>query len=285
MKVLRREFYNVSRSDVYHIIPVGDVHMGSIACDESSLKATIDRIANDPMAYWIGMGDACEFINVSDKRFDVTALAPWIGRDDLADIARVQVERFLSFVKPIASKCLAIVNGNHEDMLKRRYERDIYSEIVTTIKAWGGFPADATLGLGVYGWLILAFYNTASHSKGVEKYTLNLHHGFVAGRTAGGKALNMERWLWTHDADLCLMGHSHNRDVVTAQVEYVDRNGHVCHTLRRGAYTGTFLRTVNPDGPATYSEAKGYIPQGTGTIEIHLRPHAHERLDAVRLIV
>ena len=68
MRVIRREFYNVSRSDIYHITPLGDVHLGSVACDEALLQATVDRIASDPMGYWIGMGDACEFINVSDKR-------------------------------------------------------------------------------------------------------------------------------------------------------------------------------------------------------------------------
>ena len=45
MRVIRREFYNVSRSDIYHITPLGDVHLGSVACDEALLQATVDRIA------------------------------------------------------------------------------------------------------------------------------------------------------------------------------------------------------------------------------------------------
>ena len=285
MRVIRREFYNVSRSDIYHITPLGDVHLGSVACDEALLQATVDRIASDPMGYWIGMGDMAEFINVSDKRMDFGVLASWIDVADLVDIAAAQEQRFLSFVRPIAGKCLAFLEGNHCQQIKRRYERDVYSEMVTTLKAWGGMEADATLGLGIYGWLILPFYFGDVRREGVRTVTLNLHHGWAASRAAGGKALNMERWLWTHDADLVLMGHSHNRDIVTAQVESVDRGGHVHHDLRRGAYTGTFLRTVNDGGPSTYSEAKGYIPQGTGTIEITLHPLAHDRLDVVRLVV
>jgi hypothetical protein len=101
----------------------------------------------------VGLGDYCEWINVQDKRFDVATLAPWIEIGDLIDLAQVQRDRFLSIIKPIAGKCLAMCSGNHEGTIHRKTERDIYSEIVTTVKAWG--KLDGRLGIGRYsmdGW-------------------------------------------------------------------------------------------------------------------------------------
>ena len=272
MRVVKRRFNGVKRSQVFRILPLGDVHICSAACDERLFQSVVNRIKDDPDAYWIGMGDFCEFINLKDPRFNVGDLAPWVEVSDLVDLAKAQRDRFLDIVLPIADKCLAMVEGNHEITIKRHTERDVFGEIVSAIKGRAKLPMDQRLGVGIYGWLRLGYYITKDARGGGKNFDINLHHGFVGGRLAGAKALNMQRWLWSHRCDIALFGHSHNTMIQPESVEVLDKTGKVALETRRGAYTGTFRNTVNPDGPATYSEIKGYFPLPLGGVEIELRP-------------
>lgn len=269
MRVVTRRFEGVKRADVFKIIPIGDVHIGSAACDEGLFRTVVNRIAKEENTYTILMGDYCEFINTKDKRFEPEILAPWISVADLVDLGRAQRDYFLDIVLPIADKVLCVLEGNHEAQFKRNTERDVYSEIVTAIKQRGKHPVDEPLGVEMSGWLRTTF------NKGgpMKVYRWRLHHGFVGGRLAGAKALNMQRWLWNHDCDFALFGHSHNISIQPESVEYLDCGGNVRQKIRRGAFTGTFMRSYNEDGPPIYSERRGFFPMPVGGVEIEIRPH------------
>ncbi len=262
---------------MFRIIPLGDLHVGAAACNEAHLKNVVKAIAKSPNTYWIGMGDYCEFITMQDPRFDVGGLAEWITIADLADIAKVQRDRLMDHLRPIAGKCLALIEGNHERQIRRHTERDIYREIVAMVKGEGGFKSEDKLGLGMVGWLQLVSYRSQKRER-MRRFDISLHHGFTGGKLAGAKALNMQRWLWTHAADLALMGHSHNTAIQPEAVEALDITGKIIRQTRVGAYTGTFFETAE-DGPATYAEERGFFPLPRGGVEIKLRPHAkHHRL-------
>ena len=200
MKVLRADFNTESRKDTITIVPIGDVHIGAAACDEKRLQNVIDRVKNDDSCYWVGMGDYCDFINRSDPRFSVMSLAPWIKMKELSDLAGAQRNYFLDMIKPIASKCIGLIQGNHETSIHRFYERDIYGEIVTEIKKLGNMPADKQLALEYYGWILLHFETSCDNGKTGRRSIIktNWHHGYVGGKLAGAKALEMQRWLWRH---------------------------------------------------------------------------------------
>lgn len=269
--VIRREFHGVARTDHFTIIPIGDIHLGAKACDEAALKSVVDRVKREDNTFWLGLGDFCEFINMKDKRFSVDQLASWIDVGSMIDLAKAQKERFLDFLSPIANKCLALIQGNHESVIQRFYERDIYSEIVTGIKQAARYPAEERLGLGYTGWLRLVFYR-GKKKAGASTIDINLHHGFVGGRLAGAKALNMQRWLWNHAADIVIFGHSHNTMAQVESVELLDRNNNIVIETRRGCYSGSFLRTGTQDSSSTYSERAGYFPLPLGGCEIQLKP-------------
>jgi hypothetical protein len=281
MKVIRREFFNVARSDRFVIVPIGDVHLGAKACDEELLKHTVSKIKNTPNYYWIGMGDFCDYISLSDPRFNAGAIADWIKLSDLHNLSKVQTDRFVEMLAPIADKCLGLVKGNHEDVIRKHYERDIYLDIVNAVKQEAGFPETHKLALGYCGWLRLAFYSDDKNVRTVVD--TSLHHGFVGGKLKGSKALNMERWLWTHDCDLTLMGHSHNKDTFSTSTIGLDHRGNIKSVQRRGAFTGTFLKGYSEEG-STYSEVKGYFPQPVGTIEVVLQPGAYEYNERVKIV-
>jgi len=276
MPALRREWGAVKRGDTFTIVPLADIHLGNAASDEKLFGSVVQRIRDDPDCYWVGLGDYCEFINRSDKRFSVTALADWLRVEHLADLARAQRDRFLDYVLPIADKCLGLVSGNHETAIKKYYERDIHYEIVQAIKQAAGHPPEYRLGLDVCGWMLLVFMRDGVRTR--RSLKLYLHHGFVGGKLAGAKALNMQRWLWTHDADLVLFGHSHNTGVQVEAVEGLSRGGKVTYSHRMGAYAGTFMRG------AEYAQQKGYFPLPLSQIEVVLRPGAVEQRDRLRVV-
>ena len=282
MKILTREWFEVSRKDTFRIVPLGDVHIGARACDEKLFRAVVDSIAQDKNCYWLGMGDYCDFVTGKDPRFSVKALAKWVSIDDLLDLAAAQAERFISIVKPIASQCLGLVEGNHETAILRHYERDVYREIVTALKGAGGFAADYKLALGYSGWLILKFYRSKKR-RAATVLKIKLHHGHVGGRLAGAKALNMQRHLWNNNADLIIFGHSHNTMVQVEAVESVDRRGNLKYQHRTGAFAGTFLKTTT-EGSTTYSEVKGYFPIPLSGIEVRLRPGAQDETARVQVV-
>jgi len=267
---------------VFRIFPLGDMHLAASACDEKRLRAIVKRIKKDKRCYWIGMGDYCDWINVQDKRWDAEVMADWIEVADLADLGTAQRERFMEIMSPIADRCLALVEGNHEITIKKRTERDVFSEIVAGMKDAAGLKTTDQLGVGVYGWLQLVFHRAKARER-TTYININLHHGFVAGKLAGAKALNMQRWLWTHDCDICFMGHSHNTGIQPEGVETIDRAGNVRIETRRGAFTGTFLSTFN-GGPATYSEERGYFPLPIGGVMAELRPGRENDAERIRLI-
>ena len=286
--VLTREFYNVARTDKFKISPIGDIHMGAAACDEKALKAVIKKVAQEDNHYWIGMGDYGDFINMKDPRFSVTNLSEWITRDEMVDIAKAQRNRILKFFEPIAHKCLGLMCGNHETSVARYYERDVYGEIISGIKEAGNFDPEHRLGLGYYGWIILKFYSSKKKNAkgGMVAVKFNLHHGFVGGKLAGAKALNMQRWLWSHECDVAIFGHSHNVSAQPEAVEWVDKHGNIKTQVRKGLYAGSFLKTVNDNkkGVSTYSEIKGFFPLPHGVVpHVKLRPRALNEMDRIRI--
>ena len=272
--VITKKIPTISKDGSVRIVPLGDIHIGAAACDEEHFTQTVKYI-KDNDCYWIGMGDYCDFINKSDKRFSVDSLADWIGIKELGDLAKNQERRFLEIVNPIASRCLGLLMGNHEGTILTKYERDIYSNIVTGVKEAGGMKDTDSLALGYSGWLRLRFSRHGSNSR--RHILINCHHGFVGGKLAGAKALNMQRWLWNHEADLVIFGHSHNISIQREAVEYVDDRDNIAIRDKLGCFSGTFLKTTQ-EGTTTYSEVKGYFPLPTGGVEIILTPYKNPKV-------
>lgn len=280
MKVIRRDFFNVSRSDEFRIVPIGDVHIGAGACDEDRLKRVVKRVESEPNTYWLGMGDFADFVLRSDaKRFDPTTLADWVETRHLADLARYQVDRFVEFVTPIAGKCLGLVQGNHEQNITKYYERDVYLEIVNKIKDLG---KQEKLALGYEGFLVLTFFRSAEGKRsGASAITIYAHHGSGGGKKEGSKANNLQETLWTIDCDIVLFGHTHNTQTQVQQVLGVVGN-RVVDRVRYGAFCGSYLKSYSEVD--TYSRVKGFRAIPVSGVEIILRPGAELPADRIKLI-
>lgn len=275
MRVVKRTIAHASRKDVIRIYPLGDVHIGAATCDEKRFLATVDEIAADDNAYWIGMGDTCEFIQRSDPRFDAGGLAEWIDLRDI-DITAQQRDRFVSFVKPIADKCLGLLKGNHELSIHKHYERAIFDEIVAKVKGLMKEPPDK-LGLGFSGWIKLRMERMAPEAQKGNVWAIDIyaHHGYGGGQLAGGKALKLERILGRFDCDLALVGHWHTRETVRSVVMGITRQGKPRERYRVAVGTGSWMRSLQEDAE-TYGEVRGYAQTAIGCPIIWLNPNLRE---------
>lgn len=277
MKILRRKWHGIATTEQWRLYPLGDVHLGNAACDERLFRSVVQRIADDDHALWIGLGDYADFVNSSDPRMDYASVAPWVKISDMVDLARAQRDRFLDIVEPIAPKCLGMIEGNHERSITKFYERNIYAELVTAIKQAGGFPPEHQLAFGYSGWLMLHFYRNEKRDAQGRMLRIFLHHGFVGGKLAGAKALNMQRVLWTHDCDLAILGHSHNTMMQVESVEAVKGN-QVVHDRRIGMFSGTFMNG------ARYSEKAGFFPMPITQPHVVLMPGYTDAREHVRVV-
>ena len=277
MTAIIREWFNVSRSDEFVIVPIGDVHAGNKSADkyEKRLRALVDRLAEMEHGYTILMGDLGEYIGIQDKRFDPKAISSWIRLSDLTDISTVQSERVMDILMPLIKRdrVLGIIEGNHEASIRRHQESDISYDLAKRIRQCGS--KQEKLLLGMCGWVTLKFHSS-ERRVGTSVVNIFAHHGFVGGRLAGAKALNMQRLLWNHSADLIYMGHDHTTRVQTEAVESVNRSGKIVTEVRHGCSTGNWL------GQAKYAKEAGYFPIPVGYVKTVLRPRAKQVEDRIR---
>jgi predicted phosphodiesterase len=279
-------WYGVSRTDSFRIIPLGDMHLGNEAAErhEKRLKGLVKEIADTENMFTVLMGDTNDFINVRDKRFDAKSLASWIKVKDLVDVAGCQQEHAFNILEPTVEKkkILAVVKGNHEGSIQHFTERDVHSNLVTYIKQKGDIKG--RVGIDVGGWMILRFLRTMPGERpaGSCSIIFSLHHGFVGGKLAGAKALNMQRWLWNHECDIALHGHSHDTKIMLEGVHAVVMPGKIVSKKRIGCMTGNWL------GMARYANRAGYYPCPTGYVDIKITPRAtdvEERIRATAVVL
>lgn len=275
MKAVKQHITVPGRGSVVRVYALADLHLGNALCDEALLRQTVKRIAEDPLARWVGLGDYAEWINRKDPRHRESRLAPWLhGKDDLAAAQRAYL---LDVLAPIREKCLALVKGNHEDSILHHSETDVYYHLVEAMRN-GGEP----LALGVQGFLVLNLSRSENSDK--RDVVFYLHHGYTGGRFAGAKALALERLPGSYEFDVGLMGHSHVRQVLTKTRLVVNNGLRVVERRQVCAVCGTFLRSQGE--PEQYGEMKGYTPTDTGCVVVEIEAFCGRKSDMnVRVVV
>ena len=249
------------------IVPIGDVHGGHVNCDEKLLRQTVKRIEEDPNAYWCGMGDYTESIWRTDRRHREDQYAHWLHGEQR--VWHLQREWVIEQLAPIADKCLFFLQGNHELHALQKYGVDMYHCIGERL-----FGADRVKGKlpGIHTFCRVRLErvsNTGFRSQQTS-FIIYAHHGFGGGDLAGSKALKLERLPGRYEADLYLMGHTHDRQALSRQVVSCSRRSNKVMTHQSvAAYTGSFLQTI-VEGNQMYAEEKGYQPLGHGTIEVRV---------------
>jgi len=260
VRLIHRRTVYTSASDTFRLVVIGDTHLGNVASDEKTLKAVCQGIADDPRAYWLGLGDYCECINRHDPRFSTDALAGWLfGREEMRDIARTEADRFLDYTRPIAGKCVGLCEGNHEASILQHSECDVYSRIVE------GLASDDEHRLDHRGMITWKFERNGG---GSWTWPLFASHGSGGGRAETAPTAALTRLADQVDGvSAVIMGHLH-------------RYEH--HPVAKLRPEGGKVRAVTMHlvsipalcGEMEYAERKDLRRAPTGWVELAITPYA-----------
>lgn len=265
MRVVERRI-SVEYGSRIVIYPLFDLHLGTKKCREDKIKKVVEEIGTNPEAWWILGGDSGEFVNRSDKRHKESDLAEWLYGVD--DIAQAQVDRIRELLSPIADKCLAVCSGNHENCILQHYERNVYNDVLTTIKEAGGIKEQ--IGVGFGGFIRLKL-DRGNHTTTLVIFA---QHGFGGGRKRGGHILMTDDAFGKYQCDVFVTGHRHQAHIHTHQFAMA-KGMKIVSLTKIGAMAGTFRdSTVEHDegDPGSYEDSMGYGATDVAGIKISFEP-------------
>jgi hypothetical protein len=266
-----------SRRDMIRLWVIGDVHYGNRDCALKLFKSHLKQIAADPHAYWIGLGDYCDFISPKDRRFDPSTVGEMQIRD-IGIMGRKLVDDMACMFMPIADKCVGLGYGNHEFAYMRDNEQqDLHGYLCTSL----GVP---NLGYSFFANLVLSRVahrarigvQTAQQStpRG-DRWAIRLfgHHGKGAAGTVGGKVNSLIRFMECNEADVYLCAHVHEqlpikRVTLGANAPCTELVDH--ETI--GVITGSYLKSYGQGTHAGYFERSGGRPSYLGAAILEINP-------------
>ncbi len=267
MRLVTRTIEHDSRADVWYIRPLGDIHLGSVNCDEAQLDRDIRWILEKD-AWWIGMGDYLECITRKDLRFRPEDVAEWCRGE--GDVAEAQLQRFVSKIGPIKDKCIGLVKGNHEDKIYDKWDNDIYGRLLYYLKV-----PEQRIRLDTRGFIRLRFRRRSG--AGAKKFStvtvpIFVEHGYGGGRLEGAPALALARLSKNYDARIYMEGHRHR------EISFPDERVRICGSKLISekilfVCSGTYLLSWKED-TEIYVERKQFPPKPTGSPFITLVPWA-----------
>ena len=271
MKVTRWNFPYASRSDEFRIYGLGDIHWGHVHCSEKLLREDVAKIAADPNAYWIGMGDYCDGISVYDKHFNENAVAPRY-RDRPRALRALQVADVAVELTPIADKCLGLIEGNHNAI--RAAGQRIVEPQASQIARQMGLDDEFIDKCVVEDMLVVICNFRRGDGEGSNGWQLKINaaHGVQAGRKPGAAINRIGEVLATHDVHVVFRAHNHQRGGWSFQrIEYVGADFHPFSQKRVGGYTGSFLKAYETDG-FSYAAAKDLPANSMGCWGVRVKP-------------
>jgi hypothetical protein len=272
MKIIYYDIEVKSRKTEYTIYPIGDIHLGANDVAEGKLLKLRNMIAANPNARWIGGGDYCECIKPSDmKRYDPESLPDWMFDGDaaevkarLTDVVSQQKKRLYHILDPIKKKCIGMIEGNHEQTLKKYHNLDHHGYICDHLD---------TVDLTSEAFVCVRFRRLGG---GVKTVVIWICHGNGGGRRLGAASNKLEDVANMVRADIVLMGHNHQFCVASplvslgvAKSETIDKE--CVQYIKYLGNWGTW-RLSYKAGPSTYTSRALYRPRPISALEIGIIP-------------
>ena len=278
----KRYIIHGSRKDEFKIWNFADVHLISAACAEKLLDRDIQRVKDDPLAFWLGGGDLADYIGYADtKRFDPQTLSPKVSVSDLGRLGEISARMTRDKFAPIKDKCLGICMGNHEyEYYRRNQQNGLHGWLCTEL----GVP-----NLGYSALLDLVFCRTGRTRKPFisldspegtsyhsSTFRVYIHHGAGAATTHGGKMNRLSQFMTDFEADIYFIGHVHDRKALPIERIGADAP---CRTITArkslGVISGAYVKTY-AQGLMTWGERKAFRPSILGAAWVRVNPETRD---------
>jgi len=264
MELIDREIKYDLPSDEIRIYNIADIHKGNMGHDRKNLMYDVNRVKNDPNAYWINGGDSIDAIVHSDvKRFDPMTIAPEF-RESYNDMGPAQIASVKRDLECIKDKCIGIHEGNHESKLRKYHHYDL-------VNAW---CADWKVPYLKAAAMIRLKFSRGAHTSVVKILTA---HGNVAGRKSGNKVNRLEDLIMMFDADIYMLAHGHKKVMHKSSRLSIPTKGRLelIEDIKVGFMTGSYLRTYQ-EGAESYAETALYSPSDLGAVCVRIKPETKE---------
>ena len=284
----RRHIVYGSRSDEIRLWNFADLHHGNRGVAHDKLKADIQRVKDDPYSFFMLGGDMIEAIGYRDKRFDPEILDEAIPAKDLGALGVRLMSDVRDMFKPVAHKCIGVMDGNHETVYQIATEQQ---HLVHWLCVELGVPY---MGYSCFFDLVFVRKSRVSaptlllNTGKPHKLLSNVgdlhcwsvrffaHHGAGYAQTPGGKLNKLIQFMDYFQADVTFIAHIHDQEAKRlVRLRADDKCEHLVDIPQLGIVTGSYLRTY-AEGPAGYGEKKGYRPVPLGAVAAKFTPDKHD---------
>ena len=269
MEVLER-IVEYTRPDKFYFYPLGDMHLGVVHCDEDLLEAKVQEIKKEKNALWLGMGDYGDCIVPSDfRRWEGKILAPWM-KDHEDNIGPTQLEKVNEILSPIWDKCIGLIEGNHEDAIRRYNHYDFMAEL---LKKANEKNEVKYAGVSCFARLLFRRGHKENGSNESHEYIIHARHGEGSARTSGARALAVLRLSQSMvNAHVTLMGHLHGQESPDIPQRLLLRRSRIVAFETIATMTGSWIRAYMQGVPPCYLERWGSPPSTLGCPRIVFEP-------------
>jgi hypothetical protein len=245
---------------------VGDQHYGATDCAVERMVQNVEEIQETPRSRVVLMGDCCDFVNYTDKRFDIQQVAVNLV-PRLDDLPRRAADEFIKIYEPIKDKIVCLIPGNHDETIRRKYHFDVCGYIAGVM----GIPLMTTITQ-----LRLRVRTGSSRNDRSFEVKGVVSHAEKGSQTVGGKVTAASKifdFFGPHD----FIAQAHMHEYLVHEGVGLDVGGafgrpKTRETQRMLFLTGGYLKTYGR-GTAGYGEKRGYRPCKLGSPRLEMRLH------------
>ena len=249
---------------------LGDTHIGRVGIADKKLEQAIKLVKKKRENRFVMMGDAVESIFVGDKRYNPAETGG--GKYKTAD---EQCKDVAEIFKPIADKCLAWLDGNHEEKVHAIINTAATIEkYIGCALPHGGRSAKIIISDETKIW--------ATHGNGI----ISMKAGDPSQRRRN-EEIRVKRALRDLQGDCILMAMGHVHKVIVCKPEpglaiigdtqqqiypsfAKTKEGYIPEEYRWYAATGSFV-LGQLEGVTTYVEKAMFSPTELGMVEAVIR--------------
>ncbi|KKL85556.1 hypothetical protein LCGC14_1953510, partial [marine sediment metagenome] len=213
-----------------NLYPLPCFHVGARQSDRLFIEGHLARIAADPLAKWVYMGDGGEC---------VTYLSKGVIYQQVYS-PQTQMEVLVKLLRPLKDKGLFMIRGNHGGRIFK--------------ESGLSFDKNLALVLGLPYLGVEAFVNLVVNR---THYDLFFHHGVDSGVSLQTKTNKAEQFSKYISSDAIFTAHSHvGMELPPAPLKYLDNYTMKIKTLLRYQY----ICGSGYDSRSGYAQDKGYTP-------------------------
>lgn len=190
------------------VLLTSDVHKDSKKCDTRLLKKCFDEaIVKD--AIIIDNGDWFDVMGGKyDKRSTKSDIKPEFQFGNYFDLV---IEDSVEFLKPYAKNIAVLGEGNHEQSVNTRHERNLTKSLIKELNLHGGNIIHQQYS----GFIKFQFKSKHKNSTGsYQSLTMYRHHGMGGNAPVTMGVINTSRTQVQIDADIYVYGHIHQKWLV-----------------------------------------------------------------------